>query len=530
LRLLGSVLRAMPGPALAAMGCGVLGMVPLAILPLAVGAAIDAVLTVGFGSRLGIWVAMVLALGTVQALAVGAAERAAAELWIRPMVEVQRAVLRHSTWVGATLPRRIRTGDVVAVSSTDVQNIGFALEHVGRALAAAVSFLVVAAVLLSRSPLLGAVVLLGVPLATLGLQPIMRPLRRRIEAHRDSVGDTTAMAADIVAGLRVLRGIGGEGRFADRFVRASQRVRRAGVATARVGSWVAAAEVLLPGMVTVAVLWLGARLVLSGQLSVGALVGYYGMAAFLVLPLQVASDAARTIGTGLTSAGRLIGILRLRPELVSPGHPVALPSGPFGLDDPDTGLRCPAGALTVVVPDGPSERVADRLGRFVDSPVHAIDVTEELRVPLRRAELAEVRRRIMVAHHDDTLFSGRVLDELGGVPVGGGAVSVPDALYAADAADIVAGLPDGMHEVLTERGRELSGGQRQRLMLARALHLDPEVLVLEEPTSAVDAHTEARIVRRVARLRAGRTTVVITHSPLWAGVADKPDGREGSSC
>ena len=85
---------------------------------------------------------------------------------------------------------------------------------------------------------------------------------------------------------------------------------------------------------------------------------------------------------------------------------------------------------------------------------------------------------------------------------------------------MVAGLPDGTTQRLTEQGRELSGGQRQRLMLARALSVDPDVLVLDEPTSAVDAHTEARIARRVARLRRGRTTVVISHSPLWAAVAD----------
>jgi ABC-type multidrug transport system fused ATPase/permease subunit len=105
-------------------------------------------------------------------------------------------------------------------------------------------------------------------------------------------------------------------------------------------------------------------------------------------------------------------------------------------------------------------------------------------------------------------------------------VGLDDALWAADVSDVLAGLDGGLAEWLTERGRRLSGGQRQRLMLARALTADADVLVLDEPTSAVDAHTEARIARRVTELRRGRTTVVITASP-WAAVADEVAGTAG---
>jgi ABC-type bacteriocin/lantibiotic exporter with double-glycine peptidase domain len=198
---------------------------------------------------------------------------------------------------------------------------------------------------------------------------------------------------------------------------------------------------------------------------------------------------------------------------------VPLPAGPLGLTDPDSGLSCPPGQLTVVVPAGQAEELADRLGRYVETSVRAGDV------PLEHAELAEVRRRILVAHNQDVLFSGPLAEEVGR---GGTAPALDTVLWAADATDVVAGLPDGTAQRLTEQGRELSGGQRQRLMLARALSTDPDVLVLDEPTSAVDAHTEARVARRVARLRRGRTTVVISHSPLWAAVADRlEDQRSG---
>lgn len=127
-----------------------------------------------------------------------------------------------------------------------------------------------------------------------------------------------------------------------------------------------------------------------------------------------------------------------------------------------------------------------------------------------------MRRAILVSDTAAALFSGPLGQRLVVRP----GADLDAALAAADADDILAGLPDGLATPVTERGRSFSGGQRQRLVLARALALDPEVLVLVEPTSAVDAHTEARIAARLAAARAGRTTVVVTTSPL---VLDRVD-------
>jgi ABC-type bacteriocin/lantibiotic exporter with double-glycine peptidase domain len=553
----------MPGTLACAMTFGVLWTVPVALMPLAIGRAIDAALRNGapaagaadepagavlggdwgLGGSLWTWVGVLLVLGTVQVVSVGLLEYFSVNLWVRAAILVQRSVLRHATSVGAALPRKIRAGEVVAIGSSDVQHIGNALEVIGRSTGSLVAFVLVAAVVLDRSPLLGAVVLIGVPLATVGLTPLLGPLLRRTEKHREQVGAATTLAADIVSGLRVLRGIGGERRFADRFAETSQRVRRAGVSAGKIDSWLSGIEVLLPGLVTVAVTWLGARLALDGTITVGELVAFYGLSAFLVIPVGMAAQAVHSVSQALVAAGRAAAVLRLRPALERPTQPVPLPAGALGLADPDTGLRCDPGALTVVRPAGSSEQLADRLGRYVDSRVLAVfsphspagldercavgcctsgagrTVAAGREVALRDADLDEVRRRIVVAHNQDLLFSGRVAEEvqLGEVaPIG-----LDDVLWAADAADIVAGLPDGVHERLSERGRQLSGGQRQRLMLARALSADSDVLVLDDPTSAVDAHTEARIARRVAHLRRGRTTVVITQSPLWGAVADR---------
>ena len=138
-------------------------------------------------------------------------------------------------------------------------------------------------------------------------------------------------------------------------------------------------------------------------------------------------------------------------------------------------------------------------------------------VPLSSLTRAEVRRRIVVSDTQTALFSGRLGDRLDV----SGAGDLARAIDTASAADILDGLPEGFDTWVAEKGRTFSGGQRQRLVLARALALDPEVLVLVEPTSAVDAHTEARIASRLRAQRCGRTTVVTSSSPLVLGAVDE---------
>jgi ABC-type multidrug transport system fused ATPase/permease subunit len=139
-----------------------------------------------------------------------------------------------------------------------------------------------------------------------------------------------------------------------------------------------------------------------------------------------------------------------------------------------------------------------------------------------------VRNRVLVVDAATTLFGGRLRDELD--PSGRRTdAEVAEALVTADAWEVVDGLPEGLETVIGERGRSLSGGQRQRVVLARALLADPDVLVLVEPTSAVDAHTEARIAGRLRTAREGRATVVLSASPLLLRAAQRgvlvADGR-----
>ena len=210
--------------------------------------------------------------------------------------------------------------------------------------------------------------------------------------------------------------------------------------------------------------------------------------------------------------------MALTPDVVEPTSPAASPAPGADLYDARTGLRVSPGELVALVSDQPdnSAALADRLG------LHSAVPDDDVRlggVPLTALRRAEVRARIVVSDTGAALFSGRLGDRID--IRGNGDAELDRALETASAHDILEGLPDGLDSEVAERGRTFSGGQRQRLVLARALSADPEILVLVEPTSAVDAHTEARIAARLREHRAGRITIVTSTSPLMLDAVDR---------
>ena len=494
---------------------GVVWMAALAVVPALVGRAIDLGVTGGDTAGLLGWSALILAAGLVSAVAGILRHRVAVVNWLGAAYRVQQLLVRHAVRLGASLPRRVPTGEVAAVGTHDAERVGAAMDIVARLSGALVSFVVVAALMVRSSTTLGLVVAVGVPLLSAAVGPLLRPLHRRRARHRELVGALTTVGADTVSGLRVLRGIGGEAVFSRRYAAASSEVRDAGVAAARVQSVLDAAEVALTGVFVVAVTWLGARLALAGRISVGELVAFYGYAAFLLLPVRTVTEAADKFTRALVAARRTVQVLALEPELASGSSAQEPPAG-SALVDRGSGLVVEPGELTAVVAGVPEQAaaIADRLGRFADGdPVWLGGVA------LRDLPLDVVRRRVLVSDHDPRLFTGRLaaeLDPTGSTP----ADRLLAAVHTASAEDVLEALPDGLATEVAERGRTFSGGQRQRLVLVRALLADPEILVLVEPTSAVDAHTEARIADRLVAARSGRTTVVCTTSPLLLDRAD----------
>ncbi|MFE6940821.1 ABC transporter ATP-binding protein [Streptomyces chartreusis] len=509
---------------LKALAWGLLHFLSVSALPFCVGVAVQAVVDRS-GKQLALAGGLLALCCAGNAIGETFLHRTAVTNWITAAARVQQVLARKTAQLGSALTRRVAAGEVVAVSTGDVEKIGWFVEAWSRFTAAAVTIVIVCVGLVVYQPELGTVVAVGLPLLAIAVLPLLPRATRRADVQREKAGRATELASDTVAGLRVLRGIGGEELFLDRYRGASQEVRHAAVRSARMWSLISAIQVLMPGLLLIAVVWYGVHLARQGKVSIGELVTVYSSIMILTYPLRHFEEIAMAYSFSRPSARRAARVLSLERATDTGGSRdgAEVPSG--DLYDPATGLLAPSGRLTAVVCGDPDAagRLAERLGGHPSEESTSVLLGG---VPLDELPLDNARTAVLVQDKDPVLLSG-TLRELLDVPRSGD-VRPEDALAAAQCEDVLAALVQGsldaedpMDARITERGRSLSGGQRQRLALARSLITDPGVLVLDEPTSAVDSHTEARIAHGVRKLRAGRTTVVFTSSPLLLDRADR---------
>ncbi|KOG22790.1 MULTISPECIES: ABC transporter transmembrane domain-containing protein [Streptomyces] len=507
---------------------GLLHHLGIAGLPLGTGIAVQAVVDRD-GGRLALAGGLLAVLGAAIAIGDVMLHRTAVTNWITAAARVQQLLSRKTAELGSVLTRRVAAGEVVAVSTGDVEKIGWFVEALSRFAAGAVALVVICVGLTVYQPALGVVVAVGVPVLALAVLPLLPRATRRADVQREKAGKATELASDTVAGLRVLRGIGGEDLFLGRYRAASQEVRKAAVHSARMWALISAVQVVLPGVLLIVVVAYGTRLALDGRITVGELVTVYSAVALTYHPLRNFEEIAMAYSFSRPSAKRAARVLALTRTTTATAAGGEERAATGDLYDPLTGLLAPAGRFTAVVCGDPdvAGRLADRLGGHPAEP--GADHTSVLLggVPLDELPLESARTAVLVQDKDPVLLSGALRDLLD-VP-SSGAVPAADALTAAQCDDVLDALAqasvdtggDPMRTRITERGRSLSGGQRQRLALARSLLADPEVLVLDEPTSAVDAHTESRVAAGVRELRKARTTVVLASSPLLLDRADR---------
>ncbi|WP_306188112.1 ABC transporter ATP-binding protein [Streptomyces sp. MK5] len=512
-RYLWWLVRCQPGRSAAGALLASVWMVLLAATPYLMSRAIDDGLAPGNTRALAGWTGALFAVGAFNAWLSIMRHRTMTRVRMDANFRTVKVVVGHVVRLGAALPRRIGAGEVVTIGVGDVQTISQCLTVVGPGVGAVVVYAVVAGLLLSISGPLAAVVLLGAPLTAVLVGPLMRRLQGAEGEYRERQGVLTARIGDLAGGLRVLNGLGGKGLFAEAFRRDSQRLRAQGYRVGAVASWLQALGAGLPTLFLAVVTWPAARLAAEGRITIGELVSVYGYVAVLVTPVAFFVETGYQLSRGVVAARRVVRLLRVEPEEDTGTRDA--PAEPSVLHDPESGVRVPPGRLTALVCARPADAAAvvDRLGRYEPSEATWGGV------PLDEIGLSAVRERILVADNEADLFAGLLRDLVSGHRERDPA-EVARAFRTAVAEDIVRGLPDGLDSPVTAQGRSLSGGQRQRVRLVRALLADPEVLLAVEPTSALDAHTEAAVAERLRRARAGRTTLVTTTSPLVLDHAD----------
>lgn len=493
---------------------GILNLLCVAVMPWILGHGIQAIADRN-DSALYRWVLAALGVGLIQAAAGILRHRRAVGSWISAATRLQQLIVRKAVDLGADLPRLVSTGEVSAINSNDVERVARIYDLIPRLSGGIISFFFVSGVLITSSPTLGLMVVIGVPLLSLVIGPIIKPLQRRESAQRERLSESSSLAADTVAGLRILRGIGGEVAFLTRFKNSSQRVRAAAVRTAKMRALLDGLQTLLPGTLIVGVIWAGGTLVSRGELKVGQLLSFYGYSMFLMIPLQILTESAQRLTSGTVAARRVIRLLSVNS--LEEHHQSTFPEHFSLIRDEKSRLSIRSGEFLGVVSDNSltADEIVDRLGGYVENRHVTVDGR-----PFADLSELEIRQAIYAQEKEPSILSGTIRSFFA-VPCSG-RLTIEEAITAASADDILDSLEgEGFDAEIVERGRTLSGGQRQRLALARTLFVDALITILDDPTSAVDAHTEARIAARLSEIRAGKTTAVFTNSPLILDQCDR---------
>ncbi|MFK0129967.1 ABC transporter transmembrane domain-containing protein [Streptomyces rubiginosohelvolus] len=497
-----------------AMLLAVVWQVGESAVPVVMGVAIDRALATGNAAQLLLWLGVLTALYIALTVAAKLANRLtsyAVQLLQHRLRSTLSTAVLHPVGGVARAP----DGSVVSVMTSDVARLANAvillIMPVSRI--AAIGFIAVS--LLATHWLLGLVVLLGAPAAVWLMGVLSERLSRDTRAYQELLATTVGRATDLVAGYRVVKGIRAEAEATRRYRRASQETlvgarRNAGL----LGRFLMGSGAV-SGVFVAAVMGLAGWFAVDGRLSIGELIAAVGLTQALLPQIQsIASISIPNLAGARAASARVVDVLRGNdgPSPDAPRAEVA-PLPVLEVSAPAATIRVDPGELVGVRAD---DRTAARIARTLLDPWAGGGMEARLDgLPAPELTAEVYRSRVTVAPHRATLFSGTIRDNL---TAGAAQPGLIDAAVRAAACDDFAAdldLPVG------EDGNRLSGGQRQRIALARALASDAPVLVLHDPTTAVDPVTEHTIAERLPGVRAGRSTLLIASSPVLLGRCDR---------
>jgi ATP-binding cassette subfamily B protein len=435
-----------------------------------------------------------------------------------------------------------QTGQLMSRATVDLQAVRFFLGYgLIFILQSLVTILVAAAVMLALNVELGLLALAPAPLIFFVAFRYGRLNRPASQEVQQRIAELTAEVEENVGGIRLVKAFAREERQLGRVRDKAQRVFDQSMVSTRLRAFYNPFIGFFPNLGLAVVLLVGGRQAINGQITVGEFVAFYGYVNLLVSPVRMLGIALGMSQRAVASGARVFEVLDRQPLMIVPENAPALPDGDGhvelrnvsftyeGAEEPvlsEIDLDVAAGRTVAIVGGTGSGKstLVSLLPRLYDVSEGSVSIDG---ADVSQVRLDSLRSQVGLVSDDPFLFSDTVRNNIAYARADADQAVVEDAARRADIHDFIAELPDGYDTLVGERGMTLSGGQRQRIAIARALVMDPRVLILDDATSSVDASTEAAIKRALRELMEGRTTLIIGHRLSTIALADEIVVLEG---
>ena len=504
-------------------------------IPALTGMVIDQALPGKNGQRLAVLVGLIALAGLVKALMLVGRRLIAGRQALGVEYDMRNALYSHLLRLSWRFYDRHQTGQLMSRATVDLQAVRFFLgygliffgQHILTIVAVtAIVFLYdwqLALVALAITPLLAAIAFVY----SRASHPILKDVQQRM-------GDMTTTAEENIVGVNVVKAFAQEPREREKFSRRSEAVFAQSIRATRLRAFYAPLMSFLPLLTQAAVLLVGGRKVVSGELQLGDFIAFNVYVLMLVQPLRMLGYWISEFQRAIASGERIFEVLDEPEEIVERPDALPLPAGDgrlrfehvsFGYDPErpvlrDIDLDLDAGSTVALIGHTGSGKstLTSLVPRFYDATEGRVLLDD---VDVRDLRLRDLRGAIGVVSQDPFLFSTTVRENIAFGAAGASDEDVVRAARMSQADEFISELPDGYDTVIGERGITLSGGQRQRLAIARAILVDPRVLILDDATASVDASTEAKIRLGLREAMRGRTTLIIAHRLSTLALADE---------
>lgn len=518
----------------AALVAAAIVAVAIPTIPLFVRAAIDRAIPTHNFRLLITLIALMLGVACIKAVMHGFRRQIAGELSIGVEADLREQLYNHVQALDVGYHERISTGQIMSRATSDIN----AIRQYLMSLAWSITLVI------QISVIFGIMFFLSVPLAAIFLatSPILIWYTYRFADRFDPIvwemqqqlGNLAAVVEETVVGVRVVKGFGQERQQVDKLSHDAERVYKAAMDSVTLRAKFVPIFNLLPQLGLIAVLWYGGRLVINGQLSTGTIVALFSYLYMLIWPLRSIGMIVAWAQRATTAAGRVFEVLDTPPGIAD--HPDAkaidLNAGTVRFSDvrfayPDGGpvlagvdLEVPAAtSVALVGQTGCGKSTLMRLlPRFIEPVAGRVTIDDQ---DISQVTLSSLRSQIGIVFEDTLLFSDTIAANIAFGRPDAPEEEIVRAAVIAQAHEFIDELPEGYDTPVGENGYTLSGGQRQRIAIARAILMNPRILILDDATSNVDARVEAAIRKGLRRAMTGRTTIIVARRPQTAALADR---------